>query len=312
MADGYCQTSQDGINGDQPGSSRSARFGPPPDAWYPVARATAVRNRLDVILLGESLTLVRDPSANIILNRRSDWVIETRLGLVWARRSQGQSEAVPPLVVDNAGDRDFPMIACSEIAFETDYDQAVLGLVDPAHVPMVHTAWWWRSSERRRVKTKQYDPSPYGFTATAVDAFASAPAYELIGSDRKVTIEFRLPSTRIERVQGGRIRLLNITTVTPTKPGQVVLRNVIYSSARPLRWLYPALSALGRAFLEQDAQILRKIDARASTRQAQIFVGPPDQPSAWYFQCKLALARARSDAGGFVNPVKASVLRWKT
>lgn len=204
------------------------------------------------------------------------------------------------------------MIACSEVVVETDYDQAVLGLVDPAHVPMVHTAWWWRSSDRRRVKTKAYAPSSFGFTATAADQFASAPAYELIGSDRRITIEFRLPSTRIERVEGGRVKLLNITTVTPVAPGRVVLRNVIYSCARPLRLLYPALSALGRAFLNQDAHILRKIDGAASTRQPQLFVGPPDQPSAWYFQCKLALERGKGTPDGFVNPVRPSILQWKT
>lgn len=204
------------------------------------------------------------------------------------------------------------MIACSELIVEADYDQTVLGLVDPAHVPMVHTAWWWRFSDQRRIKTKNYVPTPFGFTATAADAFASAPAYELVGKEREVTIEFRLPSTRIERVRGGRVQLLNITTVTPIASGRVLLRNVIYSSARPLRWLYPALSAVGRAFLEQDARILRRLDAHASTHQPLLFVGEPDQPSAWYFQCKMALARTVSGPDPFVNPVKPSQLRWRT
>ncbi|MFN3932124.1 MAG: hypothetical protein ACK4JY_10295 [Brevundimonas sp.] len=268
-----------------------------------------MRRRLRVPLLGQELTLVRNPAGGVAVEQ-TDWRVETRLGLVWVRRAAARPEAVPTLIGDNAGTARFPMIACSEIEVETDYDQAVLGLVDPAHVPMVHTAWWWRSSDKRRVKTKHYAPSPFGFTATAADQFASAPAYELVGSDRKITIEFRLPSTRIERVEGGRFRLLNVTTVTPTTPGRVVLRNVIYSSVRPLRWLHPALSALGRAFLEQDARILRRLDADASTRQPQLFVGAPDQPSAWYFQCKLALARATG--AGFVNPVRPSVLRWRT
>lgn len=248
----------------------------------------------------------------MIVADSGEWAVETRLGLVWVRRLCDPGTVVPSLIEDEAGTRAFPMIACSEIELDADYDQTVLGLVDPAHVPMVHTAWWWRSSPRRRVKTKDYVPTPFGFTATAADAFASAPAYELVGQDRNVTIEFRLPSTRIERVRGGRFRLLNITTVTPVAPGRVMLRNVIYSSVRPLRWLFPALSALGRAFLEQDAAILRRLDSHASLHQPLLFVGEPDQPSAWYFQCKMALVRAAGRSEAFVNPVRATRLKWRT
>lgn len=290
----------------------AGRFGPPAHAWYPVSREGAVRRRLTVVALGETLTLVRGARGALSLDRAEGWAIQVRLGLVWVRRCGGAEAATPPLIDDEAGVSTLPMIACSEIELKTDYDQAVLGLVDPAHVPMIHTAWWWRSSDRRRVKTKHYAPSPFGFTATAADRFASAPAYRLVGSEREVTIEFRLPSMRVERVQSGGFRLVNLTTVTPTAPGHVVLRNVIYSSSRPMRLLYPVLSLLGRAFLEQDARILRLIDADASTRQPLLFVGSPDQPSAWYFQCKMALSRASLQAGAFINPVRAGVLRWRT
>lgn len=310
--DDLSQQPSEGLKGPAPATGKAARFGPPQGAWYPVARERAVVGSLEVHLFDEALTLTRDGSGAVRVDPAADWVAETRLGLVWARRQGAPEAGVPPLIEDAAGTSAFPMIACSEIEVEADYDQTVLGLVDPAHVPMVHTAWWWRSSDRRRVKTKHYTPSPFGFIATAADSFASAPAYELVGADRKVTIEFRLPSTRIERVEGGRLRLLNITTVTPVAPGRVILRNVIYSPVRPLRWLYPALSALGRAFLEQDAQILRRLDAHASTHQPLLFVGPPDQPSAWYFQCKMALSRAASGAGAFVNPVRDTVLQWRT
>lgn len=312
MPDGFQTQERDKAQGSAPSPAKASRFGPPSGAWYPVAREKALRGRATVPLFGQKLTLVRGPSGAVSLHGAPGWTVQTRLGMVWVRRLGEPDTAVPPLIEDEAGTAAFPMIACSEIEIEADYDQTVLGLVDPAHVPMVHTAWWWRSSDRRRVKTKQYSPSPFGFTATAADSFTSAPAYELVGLDRKVTIEFRLPSTRIERVRGKRLRILNITTVTPTAPGRVVLRNMIYSSVRPLRWLYPALSALGRAFLEQDARILRRLDTRASTHQPLLFVGEPDQPSAWYFQCKIALARAIGSRDTFVNPVQPSVLRWRT
>jgi len=289
-----------------------ARYGPPPQAWYPVALQRDVRRRLKVRLFEHEIELVRSGADDIQVLGSQDYEIDVRLGLVWIRLKSDKDGVVPLLIEDEAGGPDFPMIACSEVVVDADYDQVVLGLVDPAHVPMVHTAWWWRSSDKRRIKTKHYTPSPFGFTAMAADAFASAPAYELVGSDRKVTIEFRLPSSRIERVRGGRIELLNITTVTPIGPDRVVLRNVIYSSVRPLKWIYPALSALGRAFLRQDADILTLLDAKASRGQRPLFVGPPDKPSAWYFQCKMALIRTAEGGGAFENPVRPSILQWRT
>lgn len=295
-----------------PATSTATRYGPPLQAWYPVALQREVRRRLKVPLFDREIELVRNGPESIGVEAYEDYETDLRLGLVWVRKRSDQDGIVPALIDDKAGGTDFPMIACSEIVVDADYDQVVLGLVDPAHVPMVHTAWWWRSSGKRRIKTKHYSPSPFGFTAMAADAFASAPAYELVGSDRKVTIEFRLPSSRIERVRGGRIELLNMTTVTPIGPHRVVLRNVIYSSVRPLRWLYPALSALGRAFLRQDADILTLLDAKASQAQRPLFVGPPDKPSAWYFQCKMALARASDGKRGFENPVRPSILKWRT
>ncbi|HEY9887988.1 MAG TPA: Rieske (2Fe-2S) protein, partial [Candidatus Obscuribacterales bacterium] len=42
-------------------------------------------------------------------------------------------------------------------------DHAVVGLMDPAHSPFVHRAWWWRGTQLNP-EIKWFDPSPYGFT----------------------------------------------------------------------------------------------------------------------------------------------------
>ncbi|QYC09636.1 MULTISPECIES: hypothetical protein [Brevundimonas] len=289
----------------------SPRFGAPLQAWYPVAREAEARRGVRTRLHGRMIVLRRNEAGAIVAPHQPHLLVVVRAGLVWARQDDGPGQVVPPLIEDPIGGGDLPMIACSEVEVETDYDQAVLGLVDPAHVPMVHDAWWWRASSKRRVKTKQYAPSPFGFTATAADAFASAPAYALTGASRRIAIEFRLPSTRIERVEAEGFRLVNLTTVTPTAPGSVTLRNTIYCSVTPMRALHPFLSALGRAFLEQDARILRRLESRPAPGHPLLFVGAPDQPSLWYYQCKAALSRATDDAP-FANPVRATVLQWRT
>ena len=50
--------------------------------------------------------------------------------------------------------------ACS---FPCAIDHAVIGLMDPAHGPFVHRAWWWRSATSIHAKEKAFGPTPFGF-----------------------------------------------------------------------------------------------------------------------------------------------------
>ena len=42
-------------------------------------------------------------------------------------------------------------------------DHGIIGLMDPAHGPFVHQAWWWRTRRSIREKAKQFEPIPNGF-----------------------------------------------------------------------------------------------------------------------------------------------------
>jgi phenylpropionate dioxygenase-like ring-hydroxylating dioxygenase large terminal subunit len=287
----------------QPGDRR---FGAPIHAWYPV-RAALARNASRTRLHGEWIDL----PARVALDAAQTtacggWRLINRFGLVWARPA---GSATPP---DLPSPLESPLvlIAYSEAPARADYDQAVLGLLDPAHVPMIHNAWWWRS-QARRTKTKSYSPSPFGFTAVAADAFASTPAYDLVSEDRKVSIEFRLPSIRLERVTARGFELINLTTVTPQAEGDVMIRNLILCSVAALRFGSPLLSAWGRTFLRQDVAILERLEGR-SPHLPLVFAGDPDRPSAFYFASKAALLRAQRDETPYRNPVEAESLQWVT
>ncbi|HEV7351988.1 MAG TPA: hypothetical protein VGN74_02520 [Brevundimonas sp.] len=288
---------------------RDRRFGAPRAAAYPVdlLRRSGGRHR-KAQLHGEHLGWTVDAAGHPeAVDHSGRWRLQARFGLVWARPADSDPElpALPPA----PGDTLFP-IAYSEVPATADYDQAVLGLVDPAHVPMIHRSWWWRS-DRRREKTKAYAPSPFGFTAMAADDFASTAVYDLVKQERRVTIEFRLPSIRLERVTARGFELINLTTITPVREGHVVLRNLILCSDRRLTLLHPFLSATGRVFLRQDVGILERLEGR-SPHLPLVFVGDADKPAAFYFAAKAALARAERDGVPFVNPVEAQTLKWRT
>ncbi|MFN3669605.1 MAG: hypothetical protein ACK4VY_09885 [Brevundimonas sp.] len=289
-------------------TARDRRFGAPRAAWFPIDRQRRGDRRRSARLHGQAIEFEVDrlgrPSGT---DTGGAWRLTERFGLIWARPIDTDPDlpSLPP--PPSAALR---RIAYSEVVARADYDQAVLGLVDPAHVPMIHQSWWWRS-DRRREKTKLYRPSPFGFTAQAADEFASTAVYDLVREDRKVTIEFRLPSIRLEHVTARGFELINLTTVTPVRDGEVVLRNLILCSDPRARLLRPFLSAAGRVFLRQDVAVLERLDGRGP-HLPLVFVGDPDRPSAFYFASKAALTRAERDGAPFENPVEVETLRWRT
>ena len=46
-------------------------------------------------------------------------------------------------------------------------DHGIIGLMDPAHGPFVHQAWWWRTRHSIHEKQKNFEPIPNGFRMSA-------------------------------------------------------------------------------------------------------------------------------------------------
>lgn len=294
-------------------SSRKDRSGAPMGAWYAIAftreieKAGQLRRRIHGTPVAVSLSDRGELSAT---GGGIPWQARRHLGLVWVC---ARPDLTPnPGFVEDDGFDSRHIIARTQCIVRTDFDQAVLGLVDPAHVPMIHDVWWWRTAKKRRHKTKLYAPSDFGFTATAQDRFVSAPPYKIIGGNVEISIEFRLPCTRVERTVGDRGRILNLTTVTPIGARGVVLRNVLYSDLPALKLLSPLISSLSKVFLGQDGTILKQFHPTIVGNNPRLFVGDPDRPSLFYYKAKEALLRAQDAGGEFVNPVKPTELRWMT
>ena len=71
-------------------------------------------------------------------------------------------------------------------------DHGIIGLMDPAHGPFVHQAWWWRSRASIREKTKQFEPIPEGFRMSAHAPSGNSAPYKLLASTASRS---RRPST---------------------------------------------------------------------------------------------------------------------
>jgi len=191
-------------------------------------------------------------------------------------------------------------------------DHAVIGLMDPAHGPFVHRAWWWRSAGSIHHKEKAFAASPYGFTMVRHKPSRNSRAYRVLGGVPETEIAFRLPSVRIEDIHAGRHRLVNLTAVTPLGPGESEINHAIYWTMPWLGPLKPLLRPFVRAFLGQDRDIMVKQQEGLRFEPTLSLVGDADQPARWYHRLKLEYQRARAENRPFVNPVKDRVLRWRS
>jgi phenylpropionate dioxygenase-like ring-hydroxylating dioxygenase large terminal subunit len=287
-----------------------ASGGAPPCAWYPVSVAERAQSA-QALLFGRQLTIASRLASVHDAHSGARLAGAAHGGLIWACADAAVEQA-PPLIDLGPFNKCAPFVVTTKVV-RASFDQAVLGLVDAAHVPVVHKSWWWRKQHRpRKVKTKDYAPMPYGFRAKAHGAAQSAVFYKLLGSDPTATIEFCLPGCRLERIESRNARLYNLTTVTPLAADLCALSNMMYSDTPALRLAGPLLGWVGGLFLAQDQRILDLTQDLSPNGAAMLFVGDPDEPSRWYYALKRELRRAQCSGAPFENPVRASQLQWRT
>src|SRR6202166_985609 len=59
-------------------------------------------------------------------------------------------------------------------------DHGIIGLMDPAHGPFVHQAWWWRSRHSIHEKEKKFEPIPNGFRMSPHTPSSNSAPYRML------------------------------------------------------------------------------------------------------------------------------------
>jgi phenylpropionate dioxygenase-like ring-hydroxylating dioxygenase large terminal subunit len=212
---------------------------------------------------------------------------------------EGFAESAAPQVVET-------------MHFAAPIDHAVVGLMDPAHGPFVHSAWWWRSRRSVHEKAKAFELSPYGFTMSRHAPSTNSRAYRLLGGAPETEIVFRLPSVRIEETRTARYALANLTALTPVDDTTTAVNHCIYWRAPWLSLLKPLLRPYVRAFLRQDRDIMRRQSEGLRFAPVLALIDDADTQARWYYRLKAEYRRARAEGRPFVNPVTARTLRWRS
>lgn len=222
-------------------------------------------------------------------------------------------EAAPPLPTLRGFAPDAPPRVAETVRFAAAYDHAVIGLMDPAHVPFVHRSWFWRSGRDFAEKEKSFTPSPYGFTMERHATSGNSRAYRLLGGGaRETEISFILPGVRIEYTSVGRHRLVNMTAMTPIDAETVELHNCLYWTMPWLDALRPLALPFIRKFLDQDRRALARQHEGLGYDPQLMLVGDADAQARWYHRLKREYRAARAERRPFDNPLEPRTLRWRS
>jgi len=191
-------------------------------------------------------------------------------------------------------------------------DHGIIGLMDPAHGPFVHQAWWWRSRASIREKIKKFEPIPEGFRMSAHAPSGNSAPYRLLGvygQPVETTIDFVLPNRRTEIIRCGDKWFSSLTTVTPVTSSScridvIAAWNVFYRV--PL--VTPIAKFFGAKFVRQDQETMIQQAEGLRHNPSLMLIDDADKPAKWYF----ALKQARLDGTG-KHPMAGPVeLHWRS
>lgn len=231
-------------------------------------------------------------------------------GNVWVYFGDDPAGAPEIPVLPDLGERPADLIERTRL--DAAIDHAVVGLMDPAHGPFVHTAWWWRTRRSAHEKAKAFAPSPFGFTMLRHAPSKNSNAYRILGGQPSTEISFCLPSVRIEHIRIGRHVVCILTALTPIDDRATEITTALYWTMPFLTLLKPALRPFVRKFLGQDRDIMTLQQAGLAHRPSLLLIDDADTQAKWYHRLKAEYARARAEQRPFANPVKPRVLRWRS
>jgi phenylpropionate dioxygenase-like ring-hydroxylating dioxygenase large terminal subunit len=169
-------------------------------------------------------------------------------------------------------------------------DHGIIGLMDPAHGPFVHRAWWWRSAASIHEKTKMFEPIPEGFRMSAHTPSSNSAPYKLLGKP-VTTIDFVLPNRRYETIvaeKNGKKRWFSsLTTVTPVTASTCRIDVIAaWDIAYYVPFVTPIARYFGARFVEQDQQTMIEQARGLRFNPGLMLIDDADKPAKWYFALK--------------------------
>jgi hypothetical protein len=90
-----------------------------------------------------------------------------------------------------------------------------------------------------------------------------------------------------------------------------VITQIIWSD-HPVLALAPVIKPFVRAFLHQDGDMVNLQNMGLKYDPPMLWLEDGDTQAKWYQQLKREWTAARAEGRAFVNPVKATTLKWRS
>ncbi len=198
-------------------------------------------------------------------------------------------------------------------------DHGIIGLMDPAHGPFVHQAWWWRTRRSIHEKQKNFEPISNGFRMSAHTPSSNSAPYKLLrlyaaADSITTTIDFVLPNMRYETIRAGKYWFSSLTTVTPITRERC--RIDVVACWNIFCWVPfgPSLLKFVFAkFVEQDRRTMELQSEGLKHNPHLMLIDDADRPAKWYFALKEAYLEAKRSGGEMKHPLSGPVtLKWRS
>jgi phenylpropionate dioxygenase-like ring-hydroxylating dioxygenase large terminal subunit len=123
-------------------------------------------------------------------------------GNIWIYMSDSELEDLEPThpvpTIEGFEGREYRFTL--SMIFPCFIDHAIVGLMDPCHIPFVHRSWWWRPDAILTEKSKPFDPYPLVFGFTLISGYQQIlPAWKMPGFwTATILLAERVHSTRFD------------------------------------------------------------------------------------------------------------------
>jgi len=260
-------------------------------------------------------SLVDQGDMNVDRIRCGAYPCVERQGLIWvfAADPEVPADAAPPEPELFSGFEDMPAKAAIRLTYNAAFDEAAFGMMDAAHIPFVHRAWWLkRKAANLRLKEKHFEPWGHGWRMMPHAIPNVTPFHRMLGGQVTTEIQLRLPGFRIELIYGDRHRILNLLAITPIDDNRTQMLQALWWTMPGMDWLSPAVALLAKRFLSQDADIINKQNEGLAFGRRQQLIADADTQMRWWLQCKKEWAAHRREGRPFTNPMSQTTLRFRS
>lgn len=261
-------------------------------------------------------SLMPDSSVKIERIKTKSFPCEESDGMIWVYISDEKNKEIKKIPQLEIFSENYKTQVLSS-QLKCDMDHGIIGLMDPAHGPFVHQAWWWRKQTSIHDKAKKFEPIENGFRMSSHTPSSNSAAYKLLNIyNEPITtqIDFVLPNRRLEIIRCGKYWFSSQAIVTPITDKESRLDFVAaWNILNGVPFIKSIYKIFAKKFIGQDQQIMEKQSVGLRDNPKLILIDDADTQAKWYFQLKNAYQKSQQNGVEMEHPLKEPVtLRWRS